>query len=56
MKIHRKKAVKKTIKHIKKDFFKKSKKNRKKLLTRGSRCDRIVKLSAGAGGKMVIEN
>ena len=49
MKIHRKKAVKKTIKHIKKDFFKKSKKNRKKDLTKASRCDRIVKLSARVG-------
>ena len=57
MKLHHLKAGgrEKAKNRILKDFLKKSKKNRKKGLTKAKVCGRIVKLSARRGA-MVIEN
>ena len=53
-----KRGEKKDKKVTKGEKEKKVEKNSKKVLTKGKRCDRIIKLSARAGSKkkLVIEN
>ena len=53
---HLKRGEGKRLKNcVLKDFLKKSKKNRKKGLTKAKVCGRIVKLSAGAGSEWSLK-